>query len=352
MLLRYLCLLPFLFLFACDAPEQQRGDFAIPVRTQAVTEETIVDQIELVGNLLANESVEIRPEVAGILEEVLFEEGDEVKKGMAIARIDREELGAEYSEAEANLRLAKSNYDRVEKLFKQRTISRQEYDEARRQYNTARAIAERIASRLEETEILAPFDGRMGERHVSPGQYVDSAVVLAELVDATPVKAEFMVPERFVSELDKGKKVKIEVGAYPNDIFEGEVYFIAPSVDPATRTILLKATVPNEQHLLKPGMFASLNLILSEEGKSVVIPEEALTLISQKPAVFVVSDGKAEMRRVKTGIRAPGKIQILEGLQSGETLITAGLQKIRDGVPVMDSQRPKPEGGAPAPGEA
>jgi len=352
MLARYFVIVGVLVLVGCEESEPEEGGFAIPVRSAEVREERIVDQIDLVGNLLANESVEIRPEVPGILEEVLFEEGDEVEKGVPIARIDREELGAQYAEARANLQLAQSNYDRVETLHEQRTISRQEYEEARRQLNTAHAIAQRIGSRLEETEILAPFSGRIGERYVSPGQYVDSSTVLTELVDATPIKAEFMVPERFVASLEEGAMVRIEVGAYPDRTFEGEVYFIAPSLDSETRTILLKARIPNEELLLKPGMFASLGLILSEEGSSVVIPEEALTLIAQEPAVFVIEDGKAVMRRVRTGVRMPGKVEIVEGLSAGERLITAGLQKIRDGVPVVDREQQETEGGTPAPGEA
>lgn len=337
----------------CRPPEQESGDFSVPVRTEPVRTEPIENQVRLVGSLRANEAVEIRPEISGILEEIRFEEGETVKAGDLVAVLNKQELSAQQAEARANLELAEANFQRVSQLHEQRTVASQDYDEARRSLSTARALALRIETLLEETQILAPFDGTLGERHVSPGQYVEPSTILVELVDADPVKAEFRVPERFLAALEIGKEVQVRVGAYPDRRFSGEVYFISPSVDPATRTVLLKARIPNEEALLKPGMFANLELVLSRSENAVVIPEEAITLISQEPAVFVVEDGKAAMRRVTLGVRVPGSVEVLEGLEPGEQLITAGLQKVRDGVPVLPRQQTaETDGGLPQPGKS
>jgi membrane fusion protein (multidrug efflux system) len=185
---------------------------------------------------------------------------------------------------------------------------------------------------LQDTRIVAPLSGTVGARSISPGQVISKNTTLTWLVDLELVKAEFNVPERFLGEIRQGQPVELAVAAYPKQKFKGEVYFIAPQVDPATRTVLVKARIPNADHKLKPGMFANFDLTLTLRQDAIVVPESALMATGERTSVYVIgADGTAQMRPVKVGLRTANQIEIVSGLQEGEKVITEGLQKVRPG---------------------
>lgn len=308
------------------------GGFAVSVVAEPVKEEKIEDKISLVGNLKADESIEIKNQFAGVIEEIGFDEGQAVKQGQMLLMIDASKLKASLAQAQANLGLAQTTFDRLSTLIKANAISQQEYDQAQSDLASRKAEIELINAQLKEAVISATFDGVMGERKVSLGQFVAQGTTLTYLIQQNPMKAEFRVPERFLGQLKDGQGIEVRVAAYPEENFTGEVYFIDPQVDELTRTALVKAKLPNPDGKLKRGMFANLNLIVSIREKALVISEMALIPRSEEVFVFIVdAENKAQMKPVKVGIRMVGKVEIIEGVAAGENVIVEGFQKIGPG---------------------
>jgi membrane fusion protein (multidrug efflux system) len=246
--------------------------------------------------------------------------------------MDESKLNASLAEAEANLKLSTATFERAQELARGKLIPQQEYDQAASIFQANKATAELRRRQLKEARIYAPFAGVAGSRSVSPGQVISKNTVLTWLVDLSIVKAEFNVPERFLSGVKNGQRVQLTVAAYPRQKFEGEVYFLAPQVDPNTRTLLMKARIPNAEHELKPGMFANLDLTLTLRQDATVIPESALLSQGNRTSVFVIdSNSNAQVRPVKVGLRIPNHIEILSGLEPGERVVAEGLQKVRPG---------------------
>ncbi|MCC6758908.1 MAG: efflux RND transporter periplasmic adaptor subunit, partial [Candidatus Omnitrophica bacterium] len=239
--------------------------------------------------------------------------------------------------------LAQTTFDRLSTLIKANAISQQEYDQAQSDLASRKAEIELINAQLKEAVISATFDGVMGERKVSLGQFVSQGTTLTYLIQQNPMKAEFRVPERFLGQLKDGQGIEVRVAAYPEESFTGEVYFIDPQVDELTRTALVKAKLPNPDGKLKRGMFANLNLIVSIREKALVISEMALIPRSEEVFVFIVdAENKAQMKPVKVGIRMVGKVEIIEGVAAGENVIVEGFQKIGPGSLVSIKQTPQP----------
>lgn len=309
---------------------------AAEVRVQPVTE-----KLSLVGTVAANEQVEIKAETDGTVMEVLFEEGQEVKKGALLLRLDERKLIASANEAEANYKLSLANFERARELQKDRLISQQEFDQASAMFQMTEAGLELKRQQLRDTKIYAPFDGIVSVRQVSPGQVIARNATLTYLIDLNPVNVEFNVPERFLSRVDVKQDIEIRVAAYPDRTFRGKVFFVSPYIDPGTRTALVKAEIPNETQMLKPGMFANLDLSLTLREQALVIPESAIVPSGERVSVFVIDDQQtAQVRPVKVGVRLEGAVEIIEGLKAGERVVAEGVQKVRPGGKVT----PRSEG--------
>jgi len=308
------------------------GGFPVSVVAAVVKEEKIEQRISLVGNLQADESIEIKNQIAGVIEEIGFDEGQAVKKGQLLFMIDAAKLKASLLQIQSNLSLAQTTYDRLSTLIKANAISQQEYDQAQAELSSRKADIELMNAQIKEAVITASFDGVMGERKVSLGQFVNQGTTLTYLIQQNPMKAEFRIPERFLGEIKDGQGIEVRVAAYPQESFLGEVYFIDPQVEELTRTALIKAKLPNPDGKLKRGMFANLNLIVSIREKALVVPETAIIPKGDSFFVFVVdADNKAQMKPVKVGVRMVGKAEIAEGLSVGENVIIEGYQKIGPG---------------------
>ena len=308
------------------------GGMAVQVVAVEARREPIVETLSLVGSLLANEMVEVKSEIEGLIVALPFNEGQRVEKGDLLVQLDDSELSAALAEAESNFKLTQITFERNKELYGGKLVSQQEYDQSQAAFNVMRATVERRKSELKHTRIFASFAGIVGGRQVSPGQVISKNTTITWVVDLDRLKAEFSVPERFLGHLRLGQMIEMAVAAFPSEKFVGEVYFIAPQVDPNMRTALIRAYVKNEEQKLKPGMFANLDLALRVKEDAVLVPEPALMPIGDRVIVLVVDkEQNAQLRPVKVGMRTAGMVEIVSGINSGELVIVEGTQKARPG---------------------
>lgn len=315
--------------FAGPAYASGKSAPATAVEASRVASTPLERSIEAVGNLISNESVVLSPEIAGRVTEITFKEGQDVLKGAQLLRLDDSIYKAQLAQAEAGLSLSQANYKRSEELFKKQTGTGRALDEARAKYNVDRAAVDLAKAQLDKSVITAPFDGVVGLRQVSIGDYVTPGQQLVNYESIDPLKVDFRIAEVYLSSIKTGQRIKVTVDAYPDKSFDGEVYAIDPRVDSAGRSIIIRATLPNIEKLLRPGLFARVRLVVERKESALTVDEQALVPQGQDQFVYRVVDGKAVMTKVKTGIRRGGKVEITEGLSASDTVITAGQMKIR-----------------------
>lgn len=324
---------------------QPPGGFAVQAVVIEAKVQPVSESLSLVGTIAANEIVEIKSETDGTVEKILFTEGQQVKQGDLLVQLDESKFAAAAAEAEANFKLSVANHERSKQLFRDKLISQQEFDQIAAQFQANEAGLELKRRQLLDTQIRASFSGIVGARQISPGQVIGKNITLTWLVDLDPVKVEVNVPERYLSQMAIGQSMEFGVAAFPNDRFKGEVYFISPQLDAATRTALVKARIPNPGHKLKGGMFANLALTLRLRDSAIVVPEPALVSNGDEVTVFVVDDkGTAQVRPVKVGLRLAGKAEVLSGVQPGDKVVVEGVQKLFPGASVKPAP---PESAAP-----
>lgn len=336
-ILHSLALITTLALAGCGGPPAGRpgGDMVVNVSAIEAQPKPLEETIALVATLAANESVEILSEVEGTVLSVHFEEGQPVAEGALLLQLDTRKLEAHVAEAEASYTLAEANRKRAETMLENRTISQQEADQALSTYAARKASLDLVREQLRESRITAPFGGITGARLVSPGQVITKATPLTRLVDIAPLKADFQVSEQFLGQLNVDQEIALRVAAYPGEEFRGVVYFLDPQVDAATRTVLVKATLPNEDGRLRPGMFGNLDLVLRVKDRAILVPERAIMMAGDRASLFVIdSTGHAAPAAVKLGQRVAGSVEITAGLSGGELVVVEGLQKLRPGVAV------------------
>ena len=323
----------------CSKPSAGAGGapvFVAQVIAVEARRQPMSETLSLVGTLAANEMVELKSETDGAVDRIEFAEGQRVEKGQLLIQLDESKFSAALAEAEANFKLSQGNYVRGQQLSKANLVSQQEFEQMASLYQAQQAGLDLKKRQLKDARIYAPFAGIMGSRQISPGQVIARNTTLAWLVDLDIIKAEFNVPERFLGQLRVGQKLDIGVVAYPGDTFQGEVYFIAPQVDPALRTVLVKARIQNPASKLKPGMFANLDLTLRLNDQAIVIPESAVTASGERTIIYIIDQNEmAQMIPVRLGLRQAGLVEVVSGLQGGERVIAEGLQKIRPGGKVV-----------------
>lgn len=315
------------------AAAQQEAPPAITVEAVAVQPEQVAEEIVVVGTLASNESVIIRPEIAGRISRIAFDEGERVKKGQALVMLDASVQEAELREAEASLSVSRRNFARAEELLKKGVGTVRQRDEALGQLEADRARVALMQARLEKMTLIAPFDGVLGLREVSVGAYVTPGQNIVNLESIDPIKVEFRVPETSLRDLREGQQIKVRVDAYPNAEFSGEVYAMDPRIDAAGRSVAIRARIPNPDGKLKPGLFARVTLV-TDRRNSVVAPEAAIVPRGHDQFVFRVVDGKAALTKVQLGLRRAGRVEIVSGLEPGDLVVTAGQIKLREGAPV------------------
>lgn len=307
---------------------------AMPVKAAAARIAPAIDEVSAVGTLRADEAVTIRPEIAGRIAEIRFNEGQAIARGAVLVRLDQAELAAVLASSTAQAQLDKQRLERSEDLFKKGFISQQALDESRSNHARSLAKQHEDAARLAKTEMRASFPGVAGLRQVSEGQYVAAGTDIARLEKIDQLKLDFRIPESYIGKLKAGQPVAVLVDAYAERSFAGSVYAIEPGVDEQTRTILLRARVANPELRLRPGMFARVQVQLGVRDKAIWIPEAAIVPKGRDTTVFRVIDGKVELVKVQTGVRKVGEVEIVKGLAAGDLVVTEGTQKVGPGSSV------------------
>jgi membrane fusion protein (multidrug efflux system) len=306
----------------------------IPVITAIATSEAFTETLEALGTAKANESVVITPTVEERIIDILFNDGDFVRKGQILVKLDDSEAKYLLEEAKAALREQIKQFERISKLAKTNSTSRSRLDEEQGLLEIARARVALLEVRLRDYTIKAPFSGILGIRQISNGAVVDSDTVITTLDDTTIIKLDFTIPETYLGLLKNGMNVSARSPAYPKTSFGGTVSAISSRVDPETRTVTVRAQVPNADGLLKPGMLLTVDLV-KNRSQTLIIPEEAV--ISDKDrkfALVVTTENSVEKKEIVTGRRSPGKVEVISGLSAGQQVIIKGITRVRPGSSV------------------
>ena len=286
---------------------------------------------EALGNTRANEAIEVRSQITAAVTAIEFEEGQRVAAGDILLRLESSEPMAELAAARAALVDSESQYRRAQELYRTRVVSASELEQLEARRDADAAAVNAAQARLDHTVIRAPFAGVLGLRRVSIGSIVSPSTVITTLDDTSRIKLDFDVPEVFIPRLEKGLTVAARSAAWPETVFQGRVTSVDTRVDPVSRTVTVRALLPNDDARLRPGMFLTVTL-LKNDVSALLVPEQAIVPERSKQYVFVVdADGRVDQREVHTGRRRPGQVEILDGVQPGEQVITEGTQKVRDG---------------------
>lgn len=307
----------------------------LPVEASAVSRGPLAVTLSTVGTLKANESLMLRPEVAGRITAISFEEGATVSKNTLLIRLDDQLVLAQLKQAEAALGLARVNYERAKMLKEKGAGTISQFDNAQAALRMAEAQRDLAQVAVDKTRIVAPFDGVMGLRKVSLGDVVNAGQELAGFQNITPIKVEFTLPENATRTVAVGQSVDLELDAFPQQHFSGSVYAIDPQINESNRSILLRALVPNEEKRLKPGLFAHITILTATKENALFVPEAAIVPRGTDSFVMRINaEHKIETVPLELGLRQQGKVEVISGLGEGDIVVTAGHLKLRDGMEV------------------
>ena len=306
-----------------------------PVGVNAVVAkpERIGNEVYASGTALANEEVELRPEIAGKILSVNFKEGSKVEKGALLVKINDADLQAQLKKQQVQLKLAAVQEQRAKKLLDISGVSQEEYDISLNQLNALKADEEYTKAQIAKTELRAPFDGSIGLKNVSEGSYVSPNQTITWIQQVDPVKIDFSIPEKYSAMVTQNAKIKF-TAANSGETFTGTVYAIQPRIDVGTRTLQVRALSQNKEGKIIPGSFVKVQLTLKECENAIMVPTQAIVPVMKGKTVFMSKDGKAAQQKVETGIRTDSTIQIIEGVNPGDTVITTGLMQLRPDMPV------------------
>ena len=343
--------LPLIAACGDEAEPRRSGGWggAAKVVTQRIEMRPLVDEIEALGTAKANESVEIRPRISSLVTRILFEEGQYVEQGDLLIELENSEIVAGLALAEASLSESRSLYNRSKELESTQAISASNLEALLAQVKVDEANVEAARAKLRNTLVRAPFSGRIGLRRVSPGSFVNTDTVITTLDDVSVIKLDFSVPETFVNVVSEDMDIVAHSLVFPDRDFIGTVASIDTRLDPISRAVEVRAVIPNDDGLLKPGMFMTVDL-RRDRGDVLLAPEQAIVPEGTRQYVYVVSDGIAEKRQVRLGRRIPGYVVVADGIAAGDTVITEGTHKVRDGAQVEGSEANVAASGTPSDG--
>ncbi|MFN2564532.1 MAG: efflux RND transporter periplasmic adaptor subunit [Gemmatimonadaceae bacterium] len=313
----------------------------MPVEVDTARYDTVVDAVRATGRIEAVEAVELRPDEQGRVTAILFREGQSVARGTPLIKIDDAMLRAQAERAAADRDLANQQLERVRRLRAQNASSAADLERAEAAARSAAASLAVLQLQIERTTVRAPFAGVVGQRFVSPGDYVTPATRLLTLQTVDPQHAVIEVPERHAVQLRAGQTVEFTVAAQPKRIFRAQVEFVDPVVQATGRTIVVKARAPNPDRLLRPGMFIEARLATATRANAVVIPEDAIQPLRTANVVWAVADGKASRRVVQLGARRQGVVEVTNGVRAGELVVVAGVERMAEGMPLGPRPRVK-----------
>jgi membrane fusion protein, multidrug efflux system len=318
------------------------------VEVLRVAPETVDNEVELLGQLEADESVMVRSEMSGVIERVEFEEGQQVSKGQLLFQLRDDEQVARLHEAQANLGLAEDAFRRTRGLAERKLVSEAEVEKTTAEVAAARARVEVAQVAFDRTRIRAPFDGLAGARLVSPGSRIQRRDDLVKVDAVASLQLVFTLPEQALPLARVGVPIELSVAPFPDEHFRGEVFFVAPSLNPSNRRLLVKARVPNPDLRLRPGLFASVQAHIGHHDGALMVPESAIVYGSDGPYVWRLAEGSvAETVDVELGLRQSGRVEIRSGLRPGDVVVVAGTNKLSPGLHVETASAAS-EGGAGA----
>jgi membrane fusion protein, multidrug efflux system len=318
----------------------------VTIATAPVRLERMTRQIEAVGSLRSNEAVIIRPEIAGRITEILFDEGQPARRGTPLFRLDAAIAEAQLQQAKAGLALSRANFERATDLYRRQVGTERARDEATAKLRVDEASVALSQATLDKMTIVAPFDGIVGLRRVSLGDYVNPGQDLVNIENVEQLKVDFRIPEIYSRRLAVGQTVRITLDAIPDATYEGSVYAIDPAHDPNGRAVLLRARLANRDGSLRSGMFARVVLLIEDRQEAIFVPETALVPVGENQFVYRyvdgkalltkvnIVDGKALLTKVNIGQRRRGQVEIVQGLARDAVIVSEGALKLRDGLPV------------------
>ena len=304
------------------------------VEVATVSAQDFADELTAVGTLKAAESVVLRPEVSGRIAQIGFRDGAVVNKGDLLIALDATIPDAELVQARANRDLALASFRRNQELVEKKFISQQALDASAAALKVQEAAVQLAQAKAAKLRLRAPFRGIVGLRDVSVGSYIKEGEVLVNLEDISSLKVDFRLAETWLGRLKPSQTLDLASDALPGKRFAATVEAIDPQIDPAARSIAVRARLDNASGQFRPGMFVRVRLALGERKGVLMVPEEAI-IPGAKPAVFKVVDGKAERVVVRTGIRRDAQVEIVEGLSAGDVVVSAGQMKLRPGAAVQ-----------------
>lgn len=332
---------------------QQVQQFSAPQPPINVSAERSVklpwqSRLPAIGSLKAFQGVDLTVEASGTVQDVLFLSGEKVKQGQPLIQMDSDVERATLATAEAELSLARVEFERGRSLVSRQNISKSEFDRLSSELQAAIGKVAQLKALMDKKRIIAPFSGTIGIRQVDVGDFLSSGTTIATLQDLNTLFVDFFLPEQSAPLLAVGQKVRVSVAAYPGEYFEGDIAALNPKVEESTRNLQVRAVLPNPEGKLLPGMFANLEVLLPGDTERVVVPESAITYTLYGNSVYVINektnaegqpekgqDGQpqlvVERRFVETGERRDGKVVILKGLQAGEQVVTSGQLKLDNG---------------------
>lgn len=314
-----------------SGPSQQSQ--VLPVEAFVVKPIQFDRKIIITGSILANETIEVKSEVSGKITRIYFNEGQAIKKGDVLIKIEDDELQAQLEKARHNKKLNEDSEFRQRKLLEKEAISQEEYDNALNRLNTSNADIMLLQAQLDKTTIRAPFNGFIGFRYVSEGAYISPSVVMATLYNLNPAKIEFSIPAKHAARVSANSKIYFSVEGDTTQL-EGIVYAVEPQIDANTRTLKIRAIAPNPNAKMLPGQFVTIQLVLEHLNRAMLIPTESIVPELEGTKVYYSSNGKAGESKITTGERTERFIEILSGLQFGDTVLTTGILQLRSGLPV------------------
>jgi membrane fusion protein (multidrug efflux system) len=308
------------------------------VASAVVKVESWQPYLKAVGSVTATQGIFVTTEIAGQVREILARSGQMVETGDVLLRLDDSVDKADLNGLIAQRTLASLQFERAKKLLRDKSISRSDYDTSRANLDSAEAAVAAKRALINKKTIRAPFSGQLGIADINPGQYLSPGDAIVSLQALDPVYVDYSLPERHLSRVHVGQRVEVGVQAWPDRRFRGVISAINPGIDPGTRTLRLRATLDNPDHLLRPGMFAEVSTVLPLRDNVLTLPRTAVTYNPYGESVFVVQQQETGLvvqnRPVKTGEVRAGRVEILEGLRADDQVVAAGQNKLRNGQPV------------------
>jgi membrane fusion protein (multidrug efflux system) len=315
------------------------------------------DTFAAVGSISAVQGVTVTPELAGTVSEIAFESGAMVNKGDLLVRFDTSTEEAQLKAANAQLEWTKLSVERTRKLRTDSTVSQSELDQAEAAFLQAKANADAIQAAIDKKTIRAPFAGKLGIRQINLGEYVDAGKPIVSLQSLTPVYADFSLPQQSLADIKTGMTVRVTLDTYTNKQFMGTLTAINPNLDEITRSVRLQATLDNPEQLMRPGMFARVEVVLPTDENVLIIPATAILSAPYGDSVYVIEKGTngpdnlvVRQQFVRTGRARGDFVSVESGLKSGDRVVSAGLFKLRNGASVTENndlapkatEKPKP----------